>query len=251
MEIDDRVTVTTPEGVDLELVVVGLGSRFMSSLVDTALQAALIIPLLVLAARLGGAGPAVASAGTLLVLFGVPTAFDAFAGGRTPGRRLAGLRLVTEEGATVGLVPAAVRNVVRIVDFLPAFYSIGVLAVLASGRNQRLGDLAAGTLVVRSRAVRRRAASTAVPGASRPAPAAPAEVLAVPAGWDLTAVSADDLAVVRSFLARRDQLDADARRRVAGELARRLAPVVVGPDPSVADEVLLEQVVAAKEARGR
>ncbi len=150
----------------------------------------------------------------------VPAAFDAFGGGRTPGRRLTGLQLVMEDGATVSLVPAAVRNIVRIVDFLPSLYSVGAIAVLVTPRHQRLGDLAAGTLVVRSIGARS-SAGLVVPGAVRPA-------------------ASDDLL-----------LDAEARARVAAELARRLEPVVSGPDRTGGDEAFLEQVLAAREARAR
>lgn len=241
---------STPEGVELDLVVAGLGSRFMASLVDSALQAVLIIPLLALASVSATAGAAVASVGGLLVVFGYPTVCDALADGRTVGRRLTGLRLVTEDGGRVGFLAAAVRNIVRLVDFLPAAYSVGALAVIVSARNQRVGDMAAGTLVVRAAPVRRRAAAV-VPGAGRAA--APAEEVAMPEGagvWDLTRLTAEDVRVVRSFLARRPDLDPAARARVAGELARRLRPVVVGPDPGTPDEALLEQVLAAKAARG-
>ena len=228
----------------------GWGSRFTSSLVDTTLQVAAIVPFLLAGGLIGGlAGPAVALLAILLVAIGVPTAFDAFAAGRTPGRRLSGLQLVTEEGATVPFVPAATRNIVRIVDFLPFFYCVGVLAILATPRSQRLGDLAAGTLVVRA-AKGRRSQAVAVPGATRRAPAE-GQVPASSAGWDLTGLTAADETVVRSFLARRGELEPVARTRVAAELARRLEPVVVGPDRAAGDEAFLEQVVAGREARGR
>jgi len=251
VDIEDRITVSTPEGVDLDLVVAGLGSRFMSSLVDSALQAMLIFPLLILAGATS-AGVPIASLGGFLVIFGYPVVCDALLDGRTVGRRLTGLRLVTEDGGRVGFLAAAVRNIVRIVDFLPGAYSVGALAVIVSTRNQRVGDMAAGTLVVRAAPVRR---GSAVPGAGRVAPEAPTAVAPaapLPEGagaWDLTRVTAEDVRVVRSFLARRPELDPAARVRVGSELARRLRPAVVGPDPSLPDEVLLEQLLAAKAAR--
>lgn len=251
MELDDRITVSTPEGVDLDLVVAGVGSRFMSSLVDSAVQAVVILPLLIL----GGAtsvGPGLASVGGFVVIFGYPTVCDAFLDGRTLGRRATGLRLVTVDGGPVGFVAAAVRNIVRLVDFLPAFYSVGAIVALATTRHQRLGDLAAGTVVVRAAGPR---ADPVVPGAARAAAvvADDGPVVALPEGagaWDLTRVSAEDLSVVRSFLVRRPTLDPAARARVAAALARRLRPAVVGPDPTLPDEALLEAVLAAKTARG-
>lgn len=249
---------STPEGVDVELVVAGLGSRFMSSLVDSAVQAALIFPLLVFAG-VSELGVPVAAVGGFLVIFGYPVVGDALLDGRTLGRRATGLRLVTEDGDRVGFLAAAVRNILRIVDFLPGLYSIGALAVMATTRNQRIGDLAAGTLVVRAAPVRR---GPVVPGAGRVEAAAggtdgagPADAPAdvpLPEGagaWDLTRLSAEDVRVVRAFLARRHGLEPAARARVAGELARRLRPAVVGPDPTTPDEALLEQLLAAKTAR--
>lgn len=248
---------STPEGVDVELVVAGLGSRFMSSLVDSAVQAALIFPLLVFAG-VSELGVPVAAVGGFLVIFGYPVLGDALLDGRTLGRRATGLRLVTEGGDRVGFLAAAVRNILRIVDFLPGLYSVGALAVMATTRNQRIGDLAAGTLVVRAAPVRH---ASAVPGAGRVeaattpggthTPTADADV-PLPEGagaWDLTRLSAEDVRVVRAFLARRHGLDPGARARVAGELARRLRPAVVGPDPTTPDEALLEQLLAAKTAR--
>lgn len=257
VEIEDRITVSTPEGVDLDLVVAGLGSRFMSSLVDSLVQAAAILPLLLLA-DVAAPGVAIASLGGLLVIFGYPTVCDALLDGRTVGRRVTGLRLVTEDGGRVGVEAAAVRNIVRIVDFLPGMYSVGAVAVMASPRSQRLGDMAAGTLVVRAAPARR---GGAVPGAGRGetatttaasgAEAEPDAALPEGAGaWDLTRLTTEDLRVVRSFLARRPELEPSARARVAGELARRLRPAVVGPDPTVPDEAFLEQLLAAKTARG-
>jgi uncharacterized RDD family membrane protein YckC len=253
VEIDDRITVSTPEGVDLELVVAGLGSRFMSSLVDSALQALLIIPLLILGGAGGSAGVAAASLLGFLVVFGYPTVCDALLDGRTVGRRLAGLRLVTTDGDRVGFVAAAVRNILRIVDFMPGMYAVGALAALATARSQRLGDLAAGTLVVRGAPVR---TGPVVPGAGRAQTHVREEVPdqggRLPEGsgaWDLTRLTNDDVKVLRSFLARRPELDPAARARVAGELARRIRPAVVGPAPDLPDEILLEQVLAVKTGR--
>lgn len=204
---------------------------------------AAIIPFLLLAGVLGDLGPAVVSLAFFAALFVAPTVFDAFAGGRTPGRRVAGLRLVDTDGGTVGFLPAVVRNILRIVDFLPSFYTVGVIAIFVSDRNQRLGDLAAGTLVVRHAS----RSAAVVPGSIRP----DATVVEAPAGWDVTGVTDGDLAVVRSFLGRRADLEPSSRARVAGELARRLEPVVSGPVRSAGDEAFLESVVAAKETRSR
>lgn len=197
----------------------------------------------------GDAAPAVVAVGTLLVLVALPTAFDAFGGGRTPGRRLTGLRLVMADGGSVGLLPAVVRNVLRLVDLLPGAYSVGVVAVLVSPRNQRLGDMAAGTVVVREAPAARRAA--VVPGVDRLPAAPPAELPPEAAGWDLTRLRPADVEVLRSFATRAPQLDGAARARVAAQLAERVEPLVVGPTRADGDEAFLAAVLAAKEQRSR
>ena len=170
MQYEDRLSIPTPEGVDLELTLAGVGSRFVAGLLDQVVQWSVIIALMVLAGvlrdgdGLGGAEGAAATlamAAFVVLVFAVQllydVSFETLASGRTPGKRWTGLRVVRLDGAPVGFVTSAVRNLLRIVDVLPGFYGVGLVAVLASRRNQRLGDMAAGTLVVRERGARRRA----------------------------------------------------------------------------------------------
>jgi hypothetical protein len=144
-------------------------------------------------------------------------------------------------GEPEGFLTAAVRNFLRIVDFLPAFYVIGVISILVTGRNQRLGDLAAGTLVVRER-------RPAVP------PAAtylnPPPVAAPYLEWDVSGVSVEDVATLRQFLERRVSLSPGARAHLATDLAARVRPKVVGAPDGWHPESFLEAVVTAKTARG-
>jgi len=136
-----------------------------------------------------------------------------------------------------------VRNFLRIVDFLPAFYVVGVIAILATSQNQRLGDLAAGTLVVRER---RTAVTPAATYLAPPSPAGSAPFLE----WDVSGVSVDDVATLRQFLERRVSLSPGARAHLATDLAARVRPKVVGAPDGWHPESFLEAVVAAKTARG-
>src|SRR4029079_902185 len=77
------------------------------------------------------------------------TASEVFWRGQTPGKRLMKIRIVRSDGSPVTLFESAVRNLLRLVDFLPAFYGIGIIAMLLDPRHRRLGDLAAGTLALR------------------------------------------------------------------------------------------------------
>lgn len=238
----------TPEGVRVEMVLAGLGSRFGAALVDGAIQIGLLIALSLLDALLsnqfgsttGNAFGAVLLIVIFLVLFGYHVAFETLRGGRSPGKSVSGLQVVRAGGGSVTLWPSMVRNILRLVDFLPSAYLIGILAILASGRNQRVGDLAAGTVVIKSRRPRkgRPAWNRNVPG---PRPAGGA--------WEASAVTPEEVAAVRTFLLRRRELDAEARARLGWELAERLRPKVTGADPEMHPEVFLEALVADKLSR--
>lgn len=252
MSYEDRISIATPEGVDLQLTLAGLGSRFVAALLDQLIQWTVILAaMLGLAIGADGGGieqpdggialaVAVFVAVVFLVQFTYDVLFETLASGRTPGKRWTGLRVVTTSGAPVGFVTSAVRNLVRLVDALPGTYAVGIAAVLASRQNQRLGDMAAGTLVVRERRGER----------SKPQPSSPGPPSwAPPPGWDVSGVSADELATVRRFLDRRGALTADSRHRLASELAVRLRPKVVGPSEDQSPEAFLEELSATKAAR--
>lgn len=249
MEYEDRITIATPEGVDLELTLAGVGSRFTSALVDLAIQLALVISfglLFVLGLdSLGGGGLGAATFTLLsfLLFAGYDILFEVFASGRTPGKRLNGLRVVRSDGSPVGFLTSAARNVLRLIDILPTFYLVGIVSILATARNQRLGDLAAGTLVVRERlaASTRRWRPEEV-GSPSGAPGSSA--------WDVSGITRDEVVAVRRFLERRHELTREARTRLGEELAAALRPRVPGVPETVHGESFLEQLAAAKRARG-
>ncbi|MDQ1461287.1 MAG: hypothetical protein QOI08_2771, partial [Actinomycetota bacterium] len=153
MALDDRVTIATPEGVTLELVLAGVGSRFVARLLDTVIQLGIILALAAGVAFSSAPGfvRAIASVVIFLVIFGYDVPFEVMNGGRTVGKNAAGIRVVGVLGEPVSLLTSAIRNILRIVDFLPVLYAAGVVCMVATGRDQRLGDLAAGTIVVRDR----------------------------------------------------------------------------------------------------
>ena len=246
MFYEDRISVATPEGVTLEATLAGVGSRLAAGVIDQLLRWGLLLAVVILLELLGegdvgGTTSGLAVAGLLVLLFLVQFAYDVLfetlASGRTPGKRWTGLRVVKVGGAPVGFLASVLRNLVRIVDALPGFYLVGILTVLFTRNNQRLGDLAAGTVVIRERKQ-----VTALPQAR---PAADDTAL-----YDVSAISADELATVRRFLDRRPALTPDARSRLAMEMATRLGPKVVGPPRRWDPEEFLEYLVAAKAARG-
>lgn len=246
MFYEDRISVATPEGVTLEATLAGVGSRFAAALIDQILRIALLLALLILQRVVVGdrstsSGLVLASVLTamFLVQFAYDVLFETLASGRTPGKRWLGLRVVKVGGGPVGFVASALRNLLRIVDALPGFYLVGILAVLFTRNNQRLGDLAAGTLVVVDR---RHPVTMPVP---RTGPSETDGEL-----WDTSAITAEEVATVRRFLARRDALTPEARDRLAMEMATRLGPKVAGPPRQWEPEAFLEYLVATKAARG-
>ena len=134
--------------------------------------------------------------------------FEIIWNGQTPGKRMVGIRVIRENGYPMRPIDAVIRNLVRIVDWLPGAYGIGVLTMLLNKRSKRLGDFASGTIVVRE--------GSRGPGA----PLMPSVESAESRGVRL---SSADATLVRDFLLRRASLDPRAR----ADLAARLSAVLV------------------------
>jgi uncharacterized RDD family membrane protein YckC len=238
VEYADRIDINTPEGVDLEVELGGLGSRFVAELLDYALKGVVLGALAIVLFAIGSGVPAA----VFLVLvfgiwFGYDVLFEVLANGQTPGKKATGLRVVRTGGQPVGFVTSSIRNIIRIVDGPLTSYIAGIVSIVASKRNQRLGDMAAGTLVVRESKATRAAPATR-------APAAP------PPQWDVSAITQEELAAVRQYLERRWSIEPEARHKLAWQLAEGLRTKVAGAPPELQGESLLEQIAAAKAARG-
>jgi len=182
---------------------------------------------------------AVISSAAVLLVIGYDVLFEVYGGGRTPGKRVAGVRVVMDGGEPVGLRASLIRNIIRLIEFA-LFYVPALISVLATRNNQRLGDLAAGTLVVRDTKLESVVTATPVPEVT------PERY----ATWDVTGIGDEEAGAVRSFLERRNQLRPGARRALAEQLAGRLRPLVAGAQHGLGDEAFLEHLAAAK-ARGR
>jgi uncharacterized RDD family membrane protein YckC len=241
VRLDDRVTIATPEGVTLELVLAGLGSRFVARLLDTLIQAVVIFALLLgtFATSPPGAVRAVVIVVVFLVAFAYDIPFELMNGGRTIGKTAAGIRVVGREGEPVSFLASAIRNIMRIADFLPVAYMAGAIAMVVTGRNQRLGDLAAGSYVVREK-------FPGLRGTQPPPLTVPLDAVAT---WDVSAVDQDDLATIRQFLDRRLALAWPIRAHFGVALASRVAPKVAGVPSHVHPEYVLEGIVVAKQRR--
>jgi uncharacterized RDD family membrane protein YckC len=245
VEYADRVAIATPEGVELEVDLGGLGSRFLAEAIDWVLKGVVVGALSIVLFAIGsGVATAVFLVLLFLIWFGYDVLFEVLANGRTPGKRLCGLRVVRSGGQPIGFVASAVRNLLRLVDGPLTSYIAGIISIVVSERNQRLGDMAADTLVVRE------------PPAPQDAPVWERQQAAPPPpptvngdSWDVSAISQEELAAVRQFLERRWTIDGEARRQLAWQLAEGLRPKVAGAPPDVRGEQLLERLAAAKASR--
>lgn len=164
--LDAVVDVETPEQIVFSYTVAGIGSRGAAAAIDYALSALLVLAVALGAlSSLGRAGihPTLSGGSPwvlailIIVLFGVfwgyYVLFEALWDGQTPGKRRLGLRVVRDGGYSITFAASAVRNLVRLVDMQPGFsYGVGMLSAIVSSTGKRLGDYAAGTLVVRERA---------------------------------------------------------------------------------------------------
>ncbi len=152
----DRYVIRTPENVEFEFERAGIASRAAAWLIDCAVIAALMalagLVLLIVGVLTGGLGVGLSLLAAFAVQWGYFVFFEWVLDGRTPGKSVMGLRTIQERGVRITFYQSAVRNLLRVVDFLPGAYGMGVVSALLDRSGRRLGDLAAGTIVVRTRA---------------------------------------------------------------------------------------------------
>jgi uncharacterized RDD family membrane protein YckC len=276
--VGDQLNIDTPELVAIEMPLAGIGSRFIAILVDYLiwgaaffiffLLALIVIPAMSIFGRIS-ANWAIGIA--LLIVFvmhwGYFALFEAFSNGRTPGKRVAKIRVIHQSGRGINFVESLARNLVRYVDSLPSFYAVGVVAIFLSKRNQRLGDMVAGTLVVRDREVdsphwgesasrtftsptllapspiTRSGSSGTGPGPWADSWNRPPHLRVVLSATALAKLSGSDLGVLESFFGRRLDMDLATRAALASRIASALCAksgLAIPQDTSV--ETFLEAV---------
>ena len=152
------LNIDTPENVAFGYTVAGIGSRFLAALVDTTII--VLLQVLVIGASayalnaaklmstLGSWASAIFGLAAFLLFWGYYIFFEMLWNGQSPGKRWAGLRVIRTDGTPVTLAESIIRNLVRLIDFLPFGYGIGVVTMFVNDQARRLGDLAAGSLVV-------------------------------------------------------------------------------------------------------
>ena len=241
---DSELVVATPERVSFDYKVAGLATRGIAQLLDLLILAGVLLGLYFAALAIGAAGAdsvafLLAVLGSFVVVFGYFWACEAFWSGQTVGKRVFRLRAVGDRGEPMTFVQAGIRNVIRIVDFLPYAYGVGLVTLFVNGRGKRLGDLAAGTIVVKdSEFMALWQVPGAMPPAGGPTPAAwgapsatppppygppvPAFAPASPAEMELRRLDPELRRFIASYARRRPELPPDLRAQLAGRLMGRL-----------------------------
>ncbi len=146
--IDTLRTVQTPEGIDLHLPVAGLIPRTLAWLIDALIRFLIYAVLGGVLLFFGDTGTGLFLLATFIIEWFYPVLFEVLRDGQTPGKRSYGIRVLHDDGTPIGWSAALIRNLLRVVDFLPLMYGFGVTSMMLNRNFKRLGDLAAGTIVV-------------------------------------------------------------------------------------------------------
>jgi uncharacterized RDD family membrane protein YckC len=260
----DQLSIDTPELVAIQMPLAGIGSRFIALLVDYLIW----IPAILIVGKIFSViTPSIAAFNHLseqwavaiyvflifLFNWGYFTLFEAFWNGRTPGKRIARIRVIQRSGRAIGLFESMARNFIRYIDQIPFFYAVGAIAIFATRDHQRLGDLAAGTLVVRDRiedapasteSTRTFTANIFTPATPTPEPHAG---FSLP-DHGIAKLSVSDLQVLESFFSRRLDMPLDTREAIAQRIATALqAKSGLEPPPGASVETFLE--ITARQLR--
>jgi uncharacterized RDD family membrane protein YckC len=259
-QISDQLNIETPELVSIEMPIAGIGSRFIALLVDYLIWTVAFIALFILGAILlpalhvfGGVSANWVLGIIFLIVFlfqwGYFALFEAFGNGRTPGKRAMKIHVIHQSGRAITFVESLGRNLVRFVDYLPSFYVVGVVAMFLNRRNQRLGDMVAGTLVVRDREIESphwgELGTRTITAAAFAAPSAlaPPHMSVVLSASNLARLSSGDLEILERFFSRRLDLSLSTRAAIAERIANAVrAKSGLEIPPGVSVETFLEAV---------
>ncbi|MBT8077326.1 MAG: RDD family protein [Gammaproteobacteria bacterium] len=209
MQLDTTQNLATPEGVELRLPVAGLAPRALAWLVDALIKAAVIFTATVTRGVMGGTSFALYLIVLFFLLWFYNVLFEVFRHGATPGKSAVGIRVVNANGTPVGWTGSLIRNLIRNVDLIPGVYLFGFASLMLTEKFQRLGDLAASTIVVYdTKNVERKSAFGIAP-----------EPLRIP-------LTLEEQQTIVSFAERTPELTGDR----AAELASIVEPVLPGAD---------------------
>lgn len=252
---EETLDINTPENVAFGYQVAGIGSRFLATLVDTLIifflqvvvMVAYSVIINVLDADPSSSGSAWVAAIMGLVIFlfywGYYVFFEMLWNGQTPGKRWTGLRVIRADGTPITLSESFIRNLTRLVDFLPAAYGVGIITMFIDKQSRRLGDLAAGTLVVHDRApitIQELSVKRTVNYGMQSLKPISIE------GFPIERLTNDDLGLIEDFLSRRDQLT--HRETLAIQILNTLHTRLGLPLPSMSRLEAEDTLVAIMQA---
>jgi uncharacterized RDD family membrane protein YckC len=265
----DQLNIETPEQVDLRFPVAGIGSRFVALLVDHLIQTlSYVLIFIVLGLIASGATAEHVAKSTVgldtagkwfvavvifinfCLIWGYFALFEAFWHGQTPGKHLMKLRVIKDSGRQITLFEALARNLLRFIDYLPGMYLVGVITMLCNRKNKRLGDLAAGTLVVHEIRADDRSSDAFLSGENFFAKQEPTSDTAPPDDA-IARLEPADLHVMETFFARALDLDMQTRAAMAARIAARMAAKMKTPLPEGNPERTLEALAKAMRGTGR
>lgn len=245
--MDRSISVRTPESITFSYELAGLGSRFLALTIDLLLQVLILIGIFWAFYLLGSSAPknthetadkfvqslvvAIIAAILFLVFFGYFIAFEAFWSGQTPGKKLLGIRVVRDGGYPLDLAGSFIRNLIRIGEMALAFYALSAVVSLLSPENKRLGDMAAGTIVVRD------ARAQSLTAILEQAETGSAQRIAM--------LTDEEHALIARFMARRGDIAPQYRRALARQIAERVRKRVSSDLQRLDDEELLERLNAS------
>jgi uncharacterized RDD family membrane protein YckC len=146
--LDTTRRIATPEGIELQLRLAGPVSRAFARAIDVCIALAILIAASSIASGLGGVGFAAVAITSFLTVWLLPAWCEVYWQGATPGKHAMKLKVVLDDGRPVDWGPALIRNLLWIIDFLPAFFAAGFFSMMINRDFKRLGDLAAGTIVI-------------------------------------------------------------------------------------------------------
>jgi uncharacterized RDD family membrane protein YckC len=250
------LTIRTPEYVGFQYILAGLGSRATAFLLDTAIRFLFVLVIFVVIMLLfsglsldptgilsGVSKNWIMALGVIaygMIDLGYFLLFEALWNGQTPGKRQQRLRVIRMDGSPIGWLGSAIRNILRAVDILAGVYPVGFVVMFLSKNSQRIGDYAAGTVVIVER-------SRGVPKESSALQNEDAEERGDIETY-ISTLEPKQYQVLRSFIERRDEMDQDHRQQLARLLVQRLLERwEISTKLDISYESFLEKVVESYE----
>jgi uncharacterized RDD family membrane protein YckC len=244
----DRLDIDTPEQISLELPLAGIGSRFLALTLDSLIQVGVVIVLTIMGwivsmsyTEISGAADTFFSetVGTIVLIvvpfclyWGYFAFFEILWQGRTPGKRVAGLRVIHQTGRPMTAIECIGRNLIRVIDMQPApIYAVGLICMMCNKQNRRVGDFVAGTIVVHDRAL------------DSVSPTWGTTTSATPVQLELRKLSSDELVLIETYLNRRYDLEATVRSMTAQRIVTMISEKLgISKPPDESDDDFLESV---------